>query len=345
LVNSTILDNQGLVGYWKFDVGSGFATTGDSSENGNIGTLINMNITGNSTSGWTSLGYSSNGLKFQNSVDYVNASKPLINDTVTISFWYYAGNGSLAFNMPNNNGFFYKNRHISFERQAMANVEIYFYNMTHGLRFYPTVNWSTGWHFALVSAKDVNGVVQLNFTNDRTTNTLTPNYYAGAGRLLTSDLLLGFNLAGGKSYNGTLDEFMVYNRSLTTNEIYQKYLSGRHVYNKTVFNLTQGQYLWRQFMTLPNGSQYSTDQFTYDVVTTTTTSTSSTTTVTPTTSTSSTTTISSFSNLNRWFYNPFTDELDYYQSCWINGNTSVLNVSDTCSLTVKNGIIIDFGGC
>ncbi|MFZ3077063.1 MAG: archaellin/type IV pilin N-terminal domain-containing protein, partial [Candidatus Aenigmatarchaeota archaeon] len=44
---------DGLAGSWNFDEGQGNAAY-DTSGNGNIGTLTNMNTTGNTTSGWTS---------------------------------------------------------------------------------------------------------------------------------------------------------------------------------------------------------------------------------------------------------------------------------------------------
>ncbi|MFZ3078009.1 MAG: archaellin/type IV pilin N-terminal domain-containing protein, partial [Candidatus Aenigmatarchaeota archaeon] len=62
---------DGLAGSWNFDEGSE-GKAYDNSGNGNAGTLVNMNTSGNATSGWTS-GKFGNGLRFDGTNDYVDA--------------------------------------------------------------------------------------------------------------------------------------------------------------------------------------------------------------------------------------------------------------------------------
>ncbi|MFZ3077775.1 MAG: LamG domain-containing protein, partial [Candidatus Aenigmatarchaeota archaeon] len=79
---------DGLAGSWNFDEGSG-GNAYDSSGNGNVGILTNMNTSGNATSGWTS-GKFGNGLRFDGTNDYVDAGNGAslnITSAITISAW------------------------------------------------------------------------------------------------------------------------------------------------------------------------------------------------------------------------------------------------------------------
>ncbi|MFZ3077533.1 MAG: LamG domain-containing protein [Candidatus Aenigmatarchaeota archaeon] len=79
---------DGLAGSWNFDEGSG-GRAYDGSGNGNVGTLANMNITGNGTSGWTD-GKFREGLQFDGVNDYVDAGNGAslnITDAITVSVW------------------------------------------------------------------------------------------------------------------------------------------------------------------------------------------------------------------------------------------------------------------
>ncbi|MFZ3077524.1 MAG: LamG-like jellyroll fold domain-containing protein [Candidatus Aenigmatarchaeota archaeon] len=84
---------DGLAGSWNFDEGSG-SNAYDASGNGNAGTLVNMNTTGNATSGWAD-GRFGNALQFDGVNDYVNAgngtSLNIIGD-ISISFWLNPNN-------------------------------------------------------------------------------------------------------------------------------------------------------------------------------------------------------------------------------------------------------------
>ncbi|MFH0889799.1 MAG: LamG domain-containing protein, partial [Candidatus Aenigmatarchaeota archaeon] len=65
-------NQSGLVGYWRFEQSNGSAATNDSSGYGNMGTLTNMNLTGNATSGLTTNGRFGNALVFDGVNDYVS---------------------------------------------------------------------------------------------------------------------------------------------------------------------------------------------------------------------------------------------------------------------------------
>ncbi|MFH0889978.1 MAG: LamG domain-containing protein [Candidatus Aenigmatarchaeota archaeon] len=84
-------NQNGLVGYWRFEQSNGSAATNDSSGYGNMGTLTNMNLTGNSTSGLTTNGRFGNALVFDGVNDYVDAGSAvsLYTPTLTVSAWIY----------------------------------------------------------------------------------------------------------------------------------------------------------------------------------------------------------------------------------------------------------------
>jgi len=79
---------DGLAGSWSFDEG-GDNKAYDGSGNGNVGTLTNMNNTGNATSGWTAGKYGS-ALQFDGVNDYVNAGNGAslnIANAITVEIW------------------------------------------------------------------------------------------------------------------------------------------------------------------------------------------------------------------------------------------------------------------
>ncbi|MFH0889569.1 MAG: LamG domain-containing protein [Candidatus Aenigmatarchaeota archaeon] len=83
-------DRSGLVGYWRFEQSSGSAATNDSSGYGNMGTLKNMNLIGDATSGPTQ-GRFGNALLFDGVDDYVLAyDLPSLDPaSITVGLWLY----------------------------------------------------------------------------------------------------------------------------------------------------------------------------------------------------------------------------------------------------------------
>ncbi|MFH0889662.1 MAG: hypothetical protein V1836_00780, partial [Candidatus Aenigmatarchaeota archaeon] len=92
------MNTSGLVGYWRFEQSNGSAATNDSSGYGNMGTLTNMNLTGNATSGLTQ-GRFGNALLFDGTNDYVAvASSASLNPTneLTFSVWFKKNGSYIA---------------------------------------------------------------------------------------------------------------------------------------------------------------------------------------------------------------------------------------------------------
>lgn len=227
--------DEGLVGYWKFDEGSG-NTTADWSGNGNTGNLMDMNTTapdnatGNLTSGWNSTACRhGNCLNFDGRDDYVdlgNASVISPTDAITIEAWIYpislgAGNyGRVVAKGNNDYGLMIQgNTRITFNLNGTA------YGTT-PIGSLLLNNWS---HVAGTFDKNlatqqiktyINGVQLGNGTR-----TTPIDYWPSVGDNYSTGFI-GNNLYLDRGFNGTIDEVRIYNRALSTGEIQQQYQNG-----------------------------------------------------------------------------------------------------------------------
>lgn len=92
LVNAPVEDplSQGLLGYWKFDEGTGTSTTADSSGNGNSGTMTNME-----SGDWVAGKIGPYALAFDGSAERVSVSDPASGildfesgEPFSVAFWF-----------------------------------------------------------------------------------------------------------------------------------------------------------------------------------------------------------------------------------------------------------------
>jgi hypothetical protein len=203
---STGVSTRGLVGYWKFNEGSGSNVT-DSSGNGNTGTL-NTNVT------WTSAGKFGNAVSFNRSVNYVSVvNNPSLNPSngITVMAWVYPVQAVAGQNIvekgansqyrlrydPNNFWFVYSNG---------SSYEIISSNTN-----LPLSTWS---HVAVTF--DGSGKISKIYYNGNLVNSLNSNFTSLG---TTTDQLTMGGESFNEYFNGTIDEVRIWNRALTAEEI------------------------------------------------------------------------------------------------------------------------------
>lgn len=246
------ISTSGLIGYWRFENESlGIAT--DYSGWGNNATLNNtMNLTGNETSGPTLNGYFGRGMLFDgsNNNDYVSIPNSAVStgsgqylNPFSISFWFNPNDFSsnkVLLSRWNSTG----NNYIwgLVTQGNGANVpwgDFIIFNSTTGT--YPGYAASTSpaigyleknkWYHIVLEYNTThfllyeNGVYQWAYA--------VPPIYNGI-----SNLKVGADGSGatGNAFNGTIDEIMFWNRTLTSDEVNMLYQS--QVLSPTQTNIT-----------------------------------------------------------------------------------------------------------
>ena len=226
LAQTKIISKQDstLVGYWKFDEGSG-TTAADSSGNGNDGTLLDGNLSnadGNTPPRWTN-GTFGGAVKFDGLDDYVvipNSSVFNL-DTFTIEAWVRVDKYSSSSNIDillrewNVLRFFVNNQHKFGVVVQMDGTGRGFYHPT-------LINEGQWYHLAAVvqSGKQAlyeNGVESIQGTYTYTS--LLKN---------TKPLIIGaYSSPTPTTFsNATIDEVRIYNRALSADEIWNHYVHG-----------------------------------------------------------------------------------------------------------------------
>jgi len=232
--NNRITD--GLVGLWSFngaDVNWTSGTTGiayDRSGNNNTGTLTNMNQVTSPSAGKVG-----QALNFDGSNDFVNAGSGATLDNIdikTISAWIkpdtaVAGDIVLKVNAgdvaPDWSFYFDGNN----DRIA------YYHNWTgasDGEWASPanSVTINTWTHVAVIYNRGATGNVPMFYVNGIELALTTIESPAGASTDdSTKVLTIGANEGLWSPFNGLIDEFRVYNRALSAQEIKQLYLMGK----------------------------------------------------------------------------------------------------------------------
>ncbi len=223
--DSIFIDNTNLVVHWDFDEGTG-ETVGDSSGNGNDGSLSNVDgkLYNMNDSDWVSGKYG-NGLDFDGSNDYVSVSAnsfKLTNNT-TLSLWmkldtaigsgahvYYPG----IFSASSGGGW---NDFITFRSSGDKNRIVY-EDADGATRYSSLFSYNTGDWIHVAISMDSSRV---------------PTFYingnpegSGAASSYVSLNYLGRGYAGATSdgaFNGLIDEVRIYNRALSDTEAEEHY--------------------------------------------------------------------------------------------------------------------------
>jgi len=211
---ATDLDS-GLVGYWKFDEGSG-TTVGDSSGNGNTGTINGAT--------WTSDSVSGQALDFDGLDDYIeiqDSTSLHISNTITVAAWVKY---DAIENDPDTNAVVTKRSgesgfslHIVSDHLRF-NVGSTYFNHVEGATVLQPGEW-----YHLVGTYD--GTTQKVYVNGSLDGSKS---YSDQLSSNTAPLFVGLYISGetGEKYGyfpGVIDEIRVYNRALNADEIKELY--------------------------------------------------------------------------------------------------------------------------
>jgi len=215
---NTTWSTDGLVGWWKFDEGSGTIAY-DSSGNGNDG-----NLTGGPT--WAT-GKIGGALSFDGADDYVSfpvKSYPLGN-SASVSFWAFGGS-----NLPNNNALFsvgnastsaLLNIHLTWAGNYVLYFDLGNTSQQDRIKKIGTANDFKGsWQFWNISKDNVTGTMSL-YKNGQV-------WFAETGKnaaLATISELEFFRI--GKKYHGLIDDVRIYDRALSAAEVQALYNMGQ----------------------------------------------------------------------------------------------------------------------
>ena len=212
---TTAWNSTGLIGWWKFDEGTG--TSAKDSAGGNDGVL-------GGGAGWTNVAVSGNASRFDGINDVVNVSYSRSFDfessqDFSITAWTRvrgtAGNHTIAstsnYVSPNAGWVFF----------ATGNLEVQLNNQTAGAGFLVSdeninITDDTWHHVAFTASRTGNGI----FYKD---GILVGSFdISGAGNISSNQpLTIGKNNASGNFFNGTIDELKLWNRSLSADEVWQ----------------------------------------------------------------------------------------------------------------------------
>src|SRR3989344_2284292 len=222
------MQSLGLVGYWSFDVGKGGAKAVDMSGRGNNGTLTNMNT----TAAWVG-GKIGNALDFDGVNDSVNISTfSSTNKTYAFAFWIKLGSTG------NNINYVFDSQSgrlvINFGRFAPTSGALSFYDGSYkSLGSAITVGV---WHHVVLVLYNMGGVA-TGYVDGVQVGTA-----AYTGTNIGGTTRIGTNFDGiNYPFDGSLDDFRVYNRALSPEEIKRLYRQTSPQFNASQANkLRQG---------------------------------------------------------------------------------------------------------
>jgi len=207
-----------------FDEGSGSNMTYDYSGNKNNGTLTNMNIAGNSTSGWNSTDCKyGNCLKFDGINDYVdcgNSESLQITSAITVSVWVKVKNeGSYDAIVAKSDG-----NTAGWVLSARGDDDTWSFWVYVGsfYRGQMAKTWQDGnWHH-VVGTYD-GETVTIYVDGVEGTEDTTPS---GDITDYNGNVMIGQESDGGVFFDGTLDEVKIYSRALSGDEVSADYTLG-----------------------------------------------------------------------------------------------------------------------
>jgi hypothetical protein len=202
--------DQGLVGYWSFDEGSG-STAYDYSGNGNDGTLVNGPT-------WESFSCASGEcLDFDGVDDAVNvgsSGRLDLTNGLTVLAWVRFDNVADITRVGNIIGNYGINPHFNFEGYTWGRIRFYWNEGETNL--YSTKDLRGGWHHAVAVRDKISDTITLYIDG-----IFEAQASAGTNKDILWPLRVGndFRGAPGIPFNGLIDDIRVYNRALSQEEV------------------------------------------------------------------------------------------------------------------------------
>ncbi|MDR4985127.1 LamG domain-containing protein [Bacillus cereus] len=198
-----------LVAHWKFDEGSG-TTVGDSSGNGNTGTLVN-NPTWTDSDKGGALAFSGGSRAEFNSSATLNKT-----GDESVSLWFKTSQPATGTTS------IFRNSNRFTALQLVAGGQARAAHWPNASSSYKALNfpWTYNdnkWHHYVASYDHLTGLkiyVDGNLVASNTTN-------LGPLPTVTNKIVLGATETGGEAYSGLLDDVRVYDLSLTPDEVRQ----------------------------------------------------------------------------------------------------------------------------
>lgn len=213
--------DSGLAGYWHYDnqgsAGENSTLAYDWSGNGNNGTAFNgASVTSNSVY--------LNAFKFDGVNDYINSSGNGISganvNSSTFTWVYISGtslSGAFVHLGTNNNGFSFGVGGTTYANKG--NDVIILIDLVRWIDTNKPIG--TGWHQVGV-VMNTTGIPMVYIDG------IYKGSFAGTGaNAPNNQIIIGGDLTAGRYFNGSLDEVMVFNRTLSNEEIKQLYIKGR----------------------------------------------------------------------------------------------------------------------
>lgn len=221
----------GLVGWWKFDEGTGTVAF-DSSGNNNNGTL-----TGTTIPTWISGIVGSNALSFNGTSSYVNLNNPTslqISNNQSISLWIY------PYDFSSRRNPYAKAYGGEGTITQETNGSLSYYYGTGAGNTTPYQGFNSGsvlklntWNY-ITLVRDLTNMKLYWYDNGNLVNQTAASYSVASTSSLP--VTIGTGYAG--NYNGSIDDVRIYNRALSSAEINQIYTSGsftRYFYVSDVY--------------------------------------------------------------------------------------------------------------
>ncbi|WP_407355724.1 PKD domain-containing protein [Methanolobus sp. WCC5] len=236
--------NNSLVGWWKLEGNSGTIVEDYSTYQRN-GTMYNMNTgLNNGTSGWTTEGKFGNAMMFDGLDDRVQISHNSVynipiqsSGKITMEAWVY------PLNLAYESGILSKRSNYRMILRPDGELKFQTFGWTGGgASSKVKVNeWS---HIAITYDGEIGQLkFYLNGNNVRTVNSYLPNGGTNSDNLLIGR---GHDLTM-PTFNGTIDEVRLFNRSLTPEEIKASYNAGLYRLETNITGLEDGTYAYKAY--------------------------------------------------------------------------------------------------
>jgi len=228
----TWISTNGLVGYWKFSEGNGTEAK-DISGNGNHGTLTSFDF--NSLDGWR-LGRLGTGLDFDGKNDYISitSTASLRPARITFAFWIKIfSTGAYQYVIDTNQDSYTQG--MTF--QVAPGLSGYYVTLGNvlGDRF-TSYSFDSNWHHIAFAYNGTNASSSIETYIDG----VMKSSFAVAGApdiAWNSGSPIRIGYGSSFRFNGSIDEVVMFNRSLTSGEISEIYNNSPHA-NGEVWNCT-----------------------------------------------------------------------------------------------------------